>query len=103
VASFVTFVHVVRPTILRCRRAATKLVPMPVRAGFAYTKKIARRESYASPCLQSRRRECEAVKFPREGDGLLSALVTPTGAVVVKIAEERSRASSPARGSVPVL
>src|SRR5947209_9577418 len=42
VASFVTFVHVVRPTVLALSGAMQeKLVPMPVRAGFAYKKKIA--------------------------------------------------------------
>ena len=45
VASFVTFVHVVRPTVLALSGAMqAPLVPMPVRAGFAYKKKIARRE-----------------------------------------------------------
>src|SRR6202022_3582847 len=45
VASFVTFVHVVRPTVLALAGATPQpLVPMPVRAAFAYNKKIARRE-----------------------------------------------------------
>src|SRR6202022_1403493 len=45
VATFVTFVHVVRPTILAWSGAQLHpLVPMPVRAAFAYRKKIARRE-----------------------------------------------------------
>ena len=45
VASFVTFVHVVRPTILALSGARQEgLMPMPVRAAFSYKKKIARRE-----------------------------------------------------------
>src|SRR5215470_12282990 len=45
VASFVTFVHVVRPTVLALSGAAAEqLVPMPVRAAFSYRKKISRRE-----------------------------------------------------------
>mgnify|MGYP003694790067 CR=1 FL=1 len=45
VASFVTFVHVVRPTILALSGARPEpLLPMPVRAAFSYKKKIARRE-----------------------------------------------------------
>ena len=44
VASFVTFVHVVRPTVLALAGATRQpIVPMPVRAAFAYKKKIARR------------------------------------------------------------
>ncbi len=45
VASFVTFVHVVRPTVLALSGAQPQpLMPMPVRAAFTYKKKIARRE-----------------------------------------------------------
>src|SRR5205085_11370228 len=45
VASFVTFVHVVRPTILALSGATQeRLTPVPVRAAFNYRKKIARRE-----------------------------------------------------------
>jgi molybdopterin molybdotransferase len=82
VASFVTFVHVVRPTILALSGAqAAPLVPMPVRAAFAYKKKGGRRE-YVRCFL----RKCddgvlEATKFPREGAGLLSSLVETDGLV----------------------
>src|SRR5206468_264348 len=45
VASFVTFVHVVRPTVLALAGALQEaLVPVPVRAAFAYSKKAGRRE-----------------------------------------------------------
>jgi molybdopterin molybdotransferase len=82
VASFVTFVHVVRPTILALSGAKLlPLVPMPVRAAFAYKKKLARRE-YVRVTLRKREDgELEAVKFPREGAGLLSSLVDTDGLV----------------------
>jgi len=82
VASFVTFVHVVRPTILALSGAMqSKLVPMPVRAAFTYKKKIARRE-YVRVTLRERSDGgLEAVKFPREGAGLLSSLVDTDGLV----------------------
>ena len=57
VASFVTFVHVVRPTILALSGAAQEpLVPMPVRAAFSYKKKIARREYVRVSLAQGQRR-----------------------------------------------
>jgi molybdopterin molybdotransferase len=82
VASFVTFVHVVRPTILALSGAAPEpLVPMPVRAGFAYKKKIARREYVRVNLRKAADGGLEAVKFPREGAGLLSSLVDTDGLV----------------------
>jgi molybdopterin molybdotransferase len=82
VASFVTFDHLVRPTNLAQSGAAqSKLVPMPVRAAFTYKKKIARRE-YVRVTLRERAGGgLEAVKFPREGAGLLSSLVDTDGLV----------------------
>src|SRR5712675_354595 len=45
VASFVTFVHVVRPTVLALAGAShAGLIAMPVRAAFTYKKKLGRRE-----------------------------------------------------------
>ena len=80
VASFVTFVHVVRPTVLALSGAKpAPLIPMPVRAAFSYKKKAGRRE-YVRVFLH--RREdgtLEAQKFPREGAGLLSSLVETDG------------------------
>jgi molybdopterin molybdotransferase len=82
VASFVTFVHVVRPTILALSGAQQqKLVPMPVRAGFAYKKKIARREYVRVTLRKAEDGALEAIKFPREGAGLLSSLVDTDGLV----------------------
>jgi molybdopterin molybdotransferase len=82
VASFVTFVHVVRPTILALSGGAPEpLVPMPVRAGFTYKKKVGRREYVRINLRQAQDGVLEAIKFPREGAGLLSSLVDTDGLV----------------------
>jgi molybdopterin molybdotransferase len=82
VASFVTFVHVVRPTVLALAGATQQhLIPMPVRAAFIYKKKIARREYVRVHLRKGDDGMLEAVKFPREGAGLLSSLVDTDGLV----------------------
>src|SRR5262249_39210444 len=82
VASFVTFVHVVRPTVLALAGAMpAPLVPMPVRAAFTYKKKSGRREYVRVTLRQAEDGALEAVKFPREGAGLLSSLVDTDGLV----------------------
>jgi len=82
VASFVTFVHVVRPTVLALSGAsAADLVPMPVRAAFSYKKKIGRREYVRVTLRKAADGALEAIKFPREGAGLLSSLVDTDGLV----------------------
>jgi molybdopterin molybdotransferase len=87
VASFVTFVHVVRPTVLALTGATQRpLVPMPVRAAFSYKKKIARREYVRVNLRRAADGALEAVKFPREGAGLLSSLVDTDG--LVELGEE---------------
>ena len=87
VASFVTFVHVVRPTVLALAGATQqRIVPMPVRAAFAYRKKIARREYVRVTLRQATDGALEAAKFPREGAGLLSSLVDTDG--LVELGEE---------------
>jgi molybdopterin molybdotransferase len=78
----VTFVHVVRPTALALAGALQQdLVPMPVRAAFTYKKKIARREYVRVHLRKGADGVLEAVKFPREGAGLLSSLVETDGLV----------------------
>ena len=90
VASFVTFVHVVRPTVLALAGAVQhNPVPMPVRAAFAYRKKIARREYVRVHLRKGEDGSLEAVKFPREGAGLLSSLVETDG--LVELGEEITR------------
>jgi molybdopterin molybdotransferase len=82
VASFVTFVHVVRPTVLALSGARPlPLVPMPVRAAFTYKKKSGRREYVRVTLRHADDGALEAVKFPREGAGLLSSLVDTDGLV----------------------
>jgi molybdopterin molybdotransferase len=82
VASFVTFVHVVRPTVLALAGAAQqRLIPMPVRAAFSYKKKISRREYVRATLRTADDGALEAIKFPREGAGLLSSLVETDGLV----------------------
>jgi molybdopterin molybdotransferase len=92
VASFVTFVHVVRPTILALSGAAQEpLMPMPVRAAFAYKKKIARREYVRVSLRRGGDGVLEAIKFPREGAGLLSSLAETDG--LVELGEEVTQVS----------
>jgi molybdopterin molybdotransferase len=87
VASFVTFVHVVRPTVLALAGAQVPLpVAMPVRAAFSYNKKIARREYVRAYLRKAADGVLEATKFPREGAGLLSSLVDTDG--LVELGEE---------------
>ena len=87
VASFVTFVHVVRPTALALMGASQQpLVPMPVRSAFAYRKKIGRREYVRVNLRKGDDGVLEASKFPREGAGLLSSLVDTDG--LVELGEE---------------
>jgi molybdopterin molybdotransferase len=87
VASFVTFVHVVRPTVLALAGATQeRIVPMPVRAAFSYRKKIARREYVRVTLRRATDGVAEATKFPREGAGLLSSLVDTDG--LVELGEE---------------
>src|SRR3954468_4419082 len=82
VASFVTFVHVVRPTVLALAGALPEpLLPIPVRAAFAYKKKIGRRESVRATLRRGEEGALEAVKCPREGAGLLSSLVETDGLI----------------------
>ena len=87
VASFVTFVHVVRPTVLALAGSLPEpLLPIPLRAAFTYRKKAGRRE-YVRVSLRRRADGgLEAVKFPREGAGLLSSLVETDG--LVELGEE---------------
>jgi molybdopterin molybdotransferase len=82
VASFVTFVHVVRPVIMALSGAKPQpLLPVPVRAAFTYRKKSGRREYVRAELRRAEDGALEAVKFPREGAGLLSSLVETHGLV----------------------
>jgi molybdopterin molybdotransferase len=90
VASFVTFVHVVRPTLLALSGAvAAPPVAMPVRAAFTYKKKSGRREYVRVSLRKAQDGALEATKFPREGAGLLSSLVDTDG--LVELGEDVTR------------
>jgi molybdopterin molybdotransferase len=90
VASFVTFVHVVRPTVLALSGAAeAPVLPVPVRAAFSYKKKIGRREYVRVTLRRGSDGALEAVKFPREGAGLLSSLIDTSG--LVELGEDITR------------
>lgn len=82
VASFVTFVHVVRPTVLALGGTKhVRLLPAPVRAAFTYRKKIGRREYVRVHLRKGEDSVLQALKFPREGAGLLSSLADTDGLV----------------------
>ena len=82
VASFVTFVHVVRPAVLALAGSVPEpLTPIPVRAAFAYRKKAGRREYVRVSLRRAQDGALDAIKFPREGAGLLSSLVETDGLV----------------------
>ncbi|HET8698308.1 MAG TPA: gephyrin-like molybdotransferase Glp [Gammaproteobacteria bacterium] len=90
VASFVTFVKVARPAILALAGAQWSPPPtIPVRAQFTYRKKPARREFVRVHLRRTAEGALEAVKFPREGAGLLSSLVDTDG--LVELGEQITR------------
>jgi molybdopterin molybdotransferase len=83
VAALVTFVVLARPLILKLAGATASLPRLfPVRAGFAYRKKPGRRE-YVRASLQREGNDLVAVKYPRDGAGILSSITRSEGLVVV--------------------
>jgi molybdopterin molybdotransferase len=82
VASFVTFVYLARAAVLALGGAVSEpFTAMPVRAAFAYRKKAGRREYARATIRRGADGALEAVKFPREGAGLLSSLIETEGLV----------------------
>lgn len=87
VASFVTFAHIARPAILALAGAQPRpSIPTTVRAAFSYRKKQGRREYVRANLRKAEDGSLEAMKFPREGAGLLSSLVATDG--LVELGEE---------------
>jgi molybdopterin molybdotransferase len=81
---------VVRPTVLALAGSLPeRLLSIPVRAAFTYNKKIGRREYVRVSLRRAQDGTLEAVKFPREGAGLLSSLVETDG--LVELGEEITR------------
>lgn len=82
VAVMVTFLRVARPLIQRIAGAAdTDPALFPVRAAFDYKKKQDRREYVRVTLKRSGASGLEAVKFEREGAGILSSMVAADGLV----------------------
>ena len=82
VASFVTFAHVARPAIFALAGTPwSRPVSVPVRAAFTYRKKPGRREYVRAHLRRAEDGALQAVKFPREGAGLLSSLIDTDGLV----------------------
>jgi molybdopterin molybdotransferase len=82
VAVFVTFVRVVKPLLRRFSGARPdRLVPLPVRAAFAYRKKKDRREYVRVALKRGPDGEIEASKFPQDGAGIITSLTETDGLV----------------------
>jgi molybdopterin molybdotransferase len=80
VAVFVTFVKVVRPLLRRLSGARPeRLIPIPVRLGFAYKKKTGRREYVRVSLRRGADGEVEAVKHPQDGAGVITSLTQTDG------------------------
>ena len=82
VASFVTFVYLARAAVLALAGATSEpFAAIPARAAFAYRKRAGRREYVRANLRRAAEGALEAVKFPREGAGLLSSLIETDGLV----------------------
>jgi molybdopterin molybdotransferase len=81
-AVYVTLLFVVRPLLARLG-GALDVAPLgqPVRAAFAYRKKAGRREFVRVSVALGGDAVLEAVKYPREGAGVLSSLTESDGLV----------------------
>ena len=90
VASFVTFAYLARAVVLGLAGgAAEPFAPSPARSAFAYRKKGSRREYVRANLRRGADGAFEAVKFPREGAGLLSSLIETDG--LVELSEATTR------------
>jgi len=82
VAAFITFVRVVRPLLLRLSGALPEpMIALPVRAGFAYRKKLGRREYVRVSLARAPDGTLEAKKFPQDGAGVITSLTQTDGLV----------------------
>jgi molybdopterin molybdotransferase len=79
-AVYVTFVRVVWPLLLRLAGAAPRQpIALPVRATFAYRKRKGRREYVRVTLRRAADGIVEAVKFPRDGAGVITSLTETDG------------------------
>jgi molybdopterin molybdotransferase len=82
VASFVTFAYLARAAVLALAGAASEpFISAPVRSTFVYRKKAGRREYLRASIQRAAGGGLEAVKFQKEGAGLLSSLIETDGLV----------------------
>ncbi len=83
VAAALTFAILARPLILRLGGAKAEApLAFPVEAGFAYRKKPGRRE-YVRASLKRDDGRLVAVKYPKDGAGILSSIVQSNGFAVI--------------------
>jgi molybdopterin molybdotransferase len=81
-AVYVTFVRVVWPLLLRLAGGEPRQpIALPVRATFAYRKRKGRREYVRVTLRQGEDGAVEAVKFPRDGAGIITSLTETDGLV----------------------
>jgi len=84
VAAALTFAILARPLILRLGGAdAVPPLTFPVEAGFAYRKKPGRRE-YLRAALNRDGGRAVAIRYPKDGAGILSSIVQSDGFAVIK-------------------
>jgi molybdopterin molybdotransferase len=89
-AVYVTFVRVVWPLLLRLAGAAPRQpIALPVRATFAYRKRKGRREYVRVTLRHGADGAVEAVKFPRDGAGVITSLTETDG--LVELREEETQ------------
>ena len=89
-AVYVTFVRVVWPLLLRLSGAAPRQpIALPVRATFAYRKRKGRREYVRVTLRRAADGAVEAVKFPRDGAGVITSLTETDG--LVELREEETQ------------
>ena len=82
VAVFVTFAQVVRPLLLRLAGAEPEpLMPLPVRATFAYRKRTGRREYVRVKLIRAADGGIDAVKHAQDGAGVLTSLTETDGLI----------------------
>jgi molybdopterin molybdotransferase len=86
-AVYVTFVRVVWPLLLRLAGAEPRTpLALPVRATFSYRKRTGRREYVRVKLRSTADGAVEAVKFPRDGAGVITSLTETDG--LVELGEE---------------
>jgi molybdopterin molybdotransferase len=90
VASFVTFAYLARAAVFALAGAAFEpFFSAPARSAFAYRKKAGRREYVRANIRRGADGGLEAVKFPKEGAGLLSSLIETDG--LIELPEQSTR------------